>query len=146
MANHYGTLEKADTYFSERLNTSIWEMSIVSDRTKAMLMATKAIDRLNYANVKTAELQFPRGDDTVVPVEIEYACYEIALALLDGVDVDQEAQTIGVMSETYSGVRSTYDGDYVNHHIRAGIPSIIAWDYLKPFLRDPRLLNVSRVN
>ena len=146
---YYGSISGAINYFNHRLNTSVWDQAIYNEREAALIEATRLIDNLNYGGSKAdsiQNLQFPRNNDTVVPVEIEYATYEIAISLLDGVDMDQEAQTIGVMSEAYSGARTTYDGDYVNDHIRAGIPSIRAWDYLKPFLRDPRLLRVSRVN
>lgn len=146
--DYYGTVERADTYFSRRLNTGPWDSALANDRESALIMATRAIDKLNIGGDKASEtqnLQFPRNDDSDIPVEIEYACYEIALALLDGYDQDQEAQTIGVLSEAYSGVRTTYDASHVSEHIRAGIPSIEAWAYLKPFLRDPRKLRLSRV-
>jgi hypothetical protein len=145
----YGSNTGAEAYFTERLNTDAWDNALVKDRTAARAQATRAIDQLNFENCKNdplQELQFPRGDDIVVPIEVEYATYELLLKLLEGVDVDQEAETIGVLSELYSGVRTTYDESHVNEHIRAGIPSIEAWRYLKPFLRDPRSLKVSRVN
>lgn len=146
---YYGTISRANIYFSKRLDTSAWDDAIYNDREAALIMATRAIDKLNFAGDKADEdqsLQFPRGDDTEIPVEIEYANYELALALLDGVDQEQEVQTIGVLSEAHSGVRTTYDGDYVNEHIRAGIPSVEAWELLYPFLRDPRQLRFSRVS
>jgi hypothetical protein len=146
---YYGSLVGANSYFTKRLNSQLWEASIINDRESALVMATRAIDGLNYAGDKADSdqvLQFPRGDDTAIPVEIEYACYELALKLLDGADLEQESQTVGVMSESYSGVRTTYDGDYVNDHVRAGILSIEAWNFLKPFLRDPRQVRISRVN
>lgn len=147
--NYYGSISRANVYFSKRLNTRVWDEAIYSDREASLIMATRAIDRLNFAGDKNDSeqaLQFPRNDDTDIPIEIEYATYELALTLLDEVDMDQEVQTLGVLSETYSGVRTTYDADYVNEHIRAGIPSIGAWEYLRPFLRDPSLVRLSRVS
>lgn len=146
---YYGLLLSADLYFENRLNSDKWTSSTVNDRQRSLIQATRAIDKLNYANVKnviTQNLQFPRGDDTVVPREIEYANYEIGIKLLEGVDLEIESDTLGILSETYSGVRSTYDADFVNEHMRAGIPSIEAWEYLKPFLMDQRQLKLSRVN
>jgi len=145
----YGSIARADTYFSKRLNTGTWDRSTSNDKESALIMSAAAIDKLNFAGSKndsTQSLQFPRNDDTDVPVEIEYAAYEVAIALLDGYDKDQEIETLGVLSEAYSGVRTTYDIHYVNEHKRAGIPSSEAWDYLKPFLRDPTQLKVSRVS
>jgi hypothetical protein len=147
--NYYGTISRANAYFSKRLNTKAWDNAVYGDREAALIMATRAIDRLNFAgdkNDSTQDLQFPRGDDTEVPASVEYANYELALTFLDEVDMDQEIQTLGVLSETYSGMRTTYDADYVNEHIRAGIPSIEAWEYLRPFLRDPTQVRISRVS
>lgn len=146
---YYGTLTGAETYFDNRLKSDKWANSIVGDQQKALIQATRAIEKLNYENSKNdadQSLQFPRGNDTTVPVEIEYACYEIAIKLLEGYEPEIEAETLGILSETYSGVRSTYDGIFVNDHIRAGISSIEAWLYLKPFLFDPREIKLSRVN
>lgn len=145
----YGSIARAEQYFSERLGTRAWDTAVILDRTKALLMATRAIDRLNFAgslHSDSQELQFPRGDDTTVPVDIEFACYELALAFLDGVDLEQEANSVNVASDAFSGVRTTYDADTYAEHMRAGIPSIVAWQYLKPYLRDPREILLSRVN
>lgn len=145
---YYGTQDRADIYFNKRLNTAAWDEALLSDKESALIMATRLIDRLNFAgdkNDSAQSLQFPRGDDTDVPIEIEYACYEVALALLDGYEPEQEVESLGVLSETYSGVRTTYDGYHVNEHLRAGIPSIEAWEYLRSFLRDPTQVRLSRV-
>ncbi len=146
---YYGTLTAADQYFNFRLSSDSWTDATVADREKALIQATRAIERLNYANhknVSTQTLQFPRGDDTVIPREIEYANYEIGIKLLEGVDSEVEAQSLGVMSEAYSGAKTAYQAGFVNEHLRAGIPSILAWEYLKPFLRDNLQLNLTRVN
>ena len=147
--DYYGSIVRAEQYFSERLGTRAWDTAIILDRTKALLMATRAIDRLNFAgdkSVSTQALQFPRGDDTTIPVDVEFACYELALVFLDGIDLEQEANSVNVASDAFSGVRTTYDADTYAEHMRAGIPSIVAWQYLKPFLRDPREILLSRVN
>ncbi len=147
--NFYGTVPRANNYFARRLNTGTWDNAILDDKEAALVMAARAIDKLNFAGDKavvTQELQFPRGDDTIVPIEIDQAGYEIALAFLDDYDLEQEAQTIGVVTEAYSGVRTTYDADFVPEHTVAGIPSIEAWRLLKPFLRDEKVLRLSRVS
>lgn len=149
MNSYYGTLTEADEYFSKRLNSDVWENAVINDREKSLYMATAAIDKLNFAGFKatdTQELQFPRVGDTVVPQEIEYACYECALAFLDGVNLEQEAQTIGVLTESYTGVRTAYDESHLNEHLRAGIPTIDAWSYLKPFLRDAQQIIFNRIS
>lgn len=146
---YYGTLAAAEHYFAYRLNSGYWDNATIADREKALIGATRLIDRLNFANSKydaEQNLQFPRGTDTTVPIEIEYAVYEIGIKLIEGVDSEIDAQTLGVMSESYSGVQANYHENFVNEHIRAGIPSIEAWEYLKPFLRDSRQVNLARVN
>jgi len=146
---YYGTQSRANVYFSKRLKTQVWDSALYNDREAALIMATRKIDRLNFAGNKhesTQDLQFPRGDDVEVPVEIEYATYELALVLLGDYDENQEITSLGVLTEAYSGVRTTYDGTYVNEHIRAGIPSVEAWDFLRPFLRDHVQVRLSRVS
>lgn len=147
--SYYGTLTAADHYFEYRLNSSDWSDSVIKDRERALIQATRLIDKLNFESDKYDAdqiLQFPRGDDTTIPIEIEYAAYEIAIKLLEGIDNDLEAQGLGVLTETYTGVRTTYQDGFVNEHLRAGIPSIEAWEYLKPFLRDSKRLTLARVS
>lgn len=146
---YYGTLVAADLYFANRLNGDCWEQAIVKDRQTALIAATRLVEKLNYAGDKhltSQMLQFPRGTDVVIPVEIEYAAYEIAIKLLEGVNQEIEIQTLGVMTESYSGIRTAYDPEFVNEHIRAGIPSSDAWALLKPFLRDQRQVTLQRVS
>lgn len=146
----YGTLVEAEVYFSQRLNTTQWDLALVNDRTAALSMATRAIDRLNFAGDKAdedQELQFPRDDDTEVPEAIRIAAYECALRYVDGVDLDHEARDIGVLANsTSAGTRTTFQEGTVAEHLRAGISSAEAWYYLLPFLRNPHDLTFSRVS
>lgn len=147
MTTYYGTLTDAEAYFSRRLHVFAWDEAVISDREKAMYMATRAINRLNFAGevaVAGQELQFPRGDDTEVPADICEACYEEVLLLLDGLDADEESSAIGVVSEALSGVRTTYDVHRAPEHVVAGILSAKAWKLLRPYLRDDRTISLSR--
>ena len=138
-----------NTYFATRLNTDAWDESSTADRTAALTMATEAIDRLNLRGDLAdddQELQFPRDADTDIPADIKKACAEIALALLDGVDPDLEFENLGMTSQGYSNVRSTYDRSRAVEHVVAGIPSITAWRYIKPYLRDGHSVRVHRVS
>ncbi|MFA5345378.1 MAG: hypothetical protein WC315_03810 [Candidatus Omnitrophota bacterium] len=173
MASMYGSLVKANAYFLTRLHSEPWENSSASDQTKALYTATRIIDRLNYKGYKHAvylileaaesyddvtqaarrtaeasqELEFPRDSDTVVPTDVETACFEIALALLDGVDPDIELENLGVTNQSYSGVKTAYNRDQQPiEHLLHGIPSAMAWRILKPFLRDGRAVTTARVN
>jgi len=145
----YCTIAEADAYFSGRLNTDAWDDATSGDQVKALVQATRMIDRLNFKGEMTDEdqqFQFPRDDDTLVPEDIKYACSEIALALLDGVDPELEFDNLRMVSQGYANVRSTYDKDSPPQHFVAGIPSVTAWRYLKPYLRDVNAVDLSRVS
>ena len=145
----YATEAEAILYFSGRLNADAWDDADSYERDKALINATRIIDRLNFKGTKTVDaqvLQFPRDNDTVVPDDIKSACSEIALALLDGVDPELEYDNLSMVSQGYANVRSTYDRSMPSEHVAAGIPSVNAWRYLKPYLRDVSAIDVSRVS
>jgi len=145
----YMTVEDADLYFANRLYVRTWECSSAEEKRKGLYSATEIIDRLNFSGVKavsTQTNQFPRDTDTVVPDDVQKAAAEIALALLDGVDPDMEYENLALKSQGYGGVKSTYSEDASQPHKVAGIPSVMAWRYLRPYLRDPNGLQLFRVN
>ncbi len=93
------------------------------------------------------ELEFPRGADTEVPEAIRRACYEIAHTLLDGKDPELELENLGIVSQGYASVRTTFSRTNVPvEHIVNGVPSALAWRLLVPFLRDDDAIRVSRVS
>ena len=68
------------------------------------------------------ELEFPRGADTEVPEAIRRACYEIAHTLLDGKDPELELENLGIVSQGYSSVRTTFSRTHVPvEHIVNGV-------------------------
>ena len=143
----YASLSEAATYFSERLRTAPWDDASQDDKLKALKMATRAIDRLNFAGYKhdaAQEFQFPRGDDTVVPQDVKDACCELAITFLDDVDADMEVENLSNSQQGIGDAKTSRDTSYVQLHIRAGIPSIKAWSLLTPYLDDPRNVDVSR--
>jgi len=155
----YLTPEDAQEYADERLNAEAWDDAVDEDGSsfgqpgtltyKALAMATKIIDRLNYRGDKYdsgQENQFPRGTDTTVPTDIEEACFEIALALLDGIDPQLEGENLRMKSQGYANVRSTYDSDMPAPHMVAGVPSLVAWRYLVPYLRDVGMVDMLRTS
>lgn len=145
----YATESEAQTYFDSRLHTEPWDDASTTDRSKALAQATKIIDRLNFSGEKTEstqELQFPRGGDTEVPQDIKDASAEIALALLDGVNPDLEYENVFMTSQGYGGIRSSYDRRVKPPHVLAGVPSFIAWTYLKPYLIDGLNIELHRTS
>ncbi len=144
----YATIAEADALFFDRiLNKRPWECAGSSERDIALAQATDIIDRLNFLGEKTDENQtnqFPRKDDTVVPDDIKRASSAIALALLDGVDPELEYENLHLKSQGYGSIRASYDQVPPQPHTVAGIPSVTAWRYLKPYLRDPNTIDLFR--
>jgi len=154
----YDTYANADTYFATRLHVLAWTESTTPDKTKALTEASARIDRLRFKGVKVLEAQsldWPRyltSDDqdddaqTATPTDIKIACYEIAFALLDGVDPEMEFENLAVSSQGFSSVRNTYARGDAPEHIAAGIPSAFAWRFLKPWLTVGNVTKLSRVS
>ncbi len=143
----YGTLEKADNYFARMREGQRWVYTDRLKRLQALVSATKRIDRLNFqGDMASADqpLQFPRGTDTEVPVDIEQACYELALVLLKGVDPDTEQDNLSHTVQAFGGLRSEYDRSFVPAYLRAGIPSATAWNLLLPYLKERREIEIRR--
>lgn len=170
MAESYATIQEAEAYFVDRLHETAWSLSLPAERPKALLAATRIIDSLSYkgykaavqtlltadpdatlAEIRVAEasqaLEFPRGADTEVPEQILWACYEIAYALLDGVDPDFELENMSMNNHGIGSVRVSYNRNQEPlEHFMNGVPSATAWKYLKPFLRDDDSVKLIRVS
>ena len=145
----YVTPTEAQTYIDTVLDATAWDEATFKEQQKALTMATRAIDRLDFQGEKADEdqsQQFPRGEDTDVPADICSACVELALRLLDGVDIDLEDEGLRIKAQGYASARITYDSEFTPEHVRAGIPSKRAWAFLKPYLRDLEQLDLARVD
>jgi hypothetical protein len=103
-------------------------------------------DRDLTVNPWYQELQFPRNGDKIVPVAIKQATCEIAYQYLNGFNFELEIQSLGVIHQSFSSTRDSFDRRFAQEHIRAGINSAKAWIYLKPFLRDPKHLRIARTS
>lgn len=167
---YYGDLTEANSYFAARLHETAWTQASTDDRPKALWSATQIIDTLNYkgnkatvyallldnpkatlAEIRAAEAeqyhQFPRGTDTEVPTAIRVACYEIAHSLLDGKDPEMELENLGITSQGYGSVRTTYERNQVPiEHLINGVPNAMAWRLIRAFLRDGDALKISRMS
>ena len=167
--DYYGTLVEANDYFDNRLHEAAWYGAKPNDRPKALIAATRILNTLNYKGfkhtvydvlqadaeaseetIRAAEIaqpnEFPRGPDTVVPEDIRTACYEIAHSLLDGKDPELELENLGISSQGYESVRTTFSRSQVPiEHIVNQVPSALAWRYIRPFLRDEDAIKLARV-
>lgn len=151
----YDTYINANEYFTNRLHTLAWDEATSTEKTIALTEATQRIDRLRFSGAKVdddQEMEFPRyyddeveGDETT-PDDIKIACYELAMALLDGVDPDFEAENLTVVSQGYSSVRMARSSMIPQDHIAAGIPNLTAWRHLMPYLASDREIKINRVS
>ncbi len=176
MASQYGTMVEANVYFSNRLHTTDWDIANATDRTAAMVEAAELIDQFDYIGQKFAvqvaldalgdvdlstdenqatlrvaelsqELEFPRGDSTVVPEEIEKAGYLIAKALLSGRSPDEDLEGLAIKSTQYGGVKTSYHrGGVDQDHTAHLIPSPQAWLLIRPFIRERNAFDIQRVS
>ncbi len=104
---------------------------------------------VTQAQVQAASLSqnlaFPRGTDTVVPDTILCACYEIAHSLLDNKDPEIELENLGVISQGYASVRTTYSRNHIPiEHLVNYVPNALAWRWIKPFLQDEDAIILTR--
>jgi hypothetical protein len=144
-------LTDPNNYFSTRLHSSLWFNSSTDDQTSTLTQADRIIDSFNYISKKSDPLQsneWPRIICKVsqTPNEILYAKYEIAFALLSGIDPENELRSLRVTSRGYSSVRTTYSAADIPENIVNGVPSALAWLYLKPFFKTSGTIKIRRVS
>jgi len=112
MSGSYCTIEEANAYFSGRLHAESWGQADDSTKEKALKQATKEIDRQPLRGRKATdeqELAFPRYPDTEIPKEVQEACCEEALAILEsGNSQRRKLQQEGVQSFTAGNISETY--------------------------------------
>lgn len=153
---YYISPEDADAYFETSIsgfNNSSWVNSERSIKQRALAAATKLIDRLNFDGDKAddeQEYEFPREIDSVVqetiPLSIQYACAEIAKSIVDGIDIEIETNNLNKQSYGLSQAKTvTFNDQFVPEHLRAGIPSAIAWNYLRPYLANTKTMKLYKV-
>ena len=108
----YCTIEYADEYFQNRLHAESWGQADESTKEKALKQATRAIDRQLLRGRKTnpgQELAFPRHPDTEIPKEVQEACCEEALAILEsGNSQRRKLQQEGVQSFSLGNMSETF--------------------------------------
>jgi hypothetical protein len=167
MSDTYADLAYANNYFeTERLNADAWLNATNADQLKALLMATRFIDRFNFWGTKfdpDQTLEFPRDEEedanniiqseedeeeeetATVPDVIKRANAEIALHLLDGWNPDLENANLGMAAQGLSSAKVTYDPATTPPYRVMGLPSQTVWDLLRPYIRDVGTLEIRRV-
>lgn len=146
---HYGSLTKADLFFSHRLHAFDWTNSPAADKVRALYHASMLIDKFNFIGTKvsaTQLLEWPRqcvdsdGNVTTIsngqiPTPIDEAAYLIAEALLGGRDPQQDFEALMNKVETFGPIRTEFErARGPQEHLANLIPSPDAWQRIKPFL------------
>jgi len=152
MAQYVTTID-AQTYFDGKLHIPYWVEADEDQRNRALREASKRIDQLAFRGAKTADaqdLEWPRINtdyaDDVIPQRVKDATCEVAYSLLEGAEPDLDQENLAVTSEGYSAARATYARETAPEHFAAGIPSALAWKFLKPLLGNVRGIILSRVS
>lgn len=154
--NSYVSLDEAEQYFSGRLFTDEWDKADLITKEKALLMACRRIERLQFKGIKADPesqiLQFPRALPAVgmplyqskhrfnldytlsyivqdkVPEEVKQAQCEEALALLKyGNSTRTKLQEQNVVQIDFGSVSEEYKG-------LGKLFSKEAYELLKPYL------------
>lgn len=117
--NSYVSLEEANEYFATRLGAEFWETLDDTQKEKALITATKRIDRLPFVGYKQnlkQPLQFPRyyyascyynGGLSVadVPEQLKNAVCEEALTTLQYIENNSEEIYNGAISANYQSLK-----------------------------------------
>lgn len=132
-----------DNYLQGRLFAEAWFAATPDTKEAALSHATKIIDALSFRGLKVTTnqvLSWPRileqGSDPITPQAVYDACCEIALALVSGINPENEFRNVSKASQGYGALRHTKDTTKVDPHFVHGVPSITAWNYLRPYLTD----------
>lgn len=121
-----------DDELDTHLTTEVWIEASDDTKTKAVATANRIINRLNL-------------DTNILDNTIIEAVSEIVLVLLDGIDMNDEQDSLNVTSRSYASTKTSYDRNLALEHHRAGVPSSVAWDILKPWLIPNDTINFNRV-
>lgn len=146
--NSYVALDTANTYMASRLFTDTWNAADDDDRESALIMATRAIDRLTLVGrpaVIDQTLAFPRTtraldgtdvDTDDIPQAVTDATCEEALALLDrGNNERRKLQSEGVTSFQIGTLSEAYaTGQSGRSLVPRGLVSIEARELLSPYI------------
>lgn len=129
-ATVFGSLAGATTYFALALGGTGWSAASGTDRQKALVSATRWMQRLGLVDPSDGSTIVPDVADAGVPVPVQEGAYELADALL----TDAEAQAA---TSTGSNVKSVKAGSAEVTFFRAtnGTPlPTVAFQLLRPYL------------
>lgn len=99
----YATVEQGDAYFAAALHAANWVAASELSKAQALVTATRVLDRQSWGEAYDTQEERSSVED------IQNACLEMALALLDGSDLQSESTTAQKLSSIKAGsVSLTY--------------------------------------
>lgn len=145
----YGSVALADAYFDKRLHNWDWKNSNHQDKKAALHEASDLIDQFDFIDEKADEDQdreFPRTGETEAPKAILQATYLIAQALLSGRDPEQDLENKTITNTRFGQLMSARDTEgNTLEHLSHLIPSPLAWNLIRPYLRERTSFDISRI-
>jgi hypothetical protein len=133
IADQFATIIEAQSFLNGYLNTAAWDAANTDNRNKALKESTTRINNLNFKD------DYPDTSDV-----FKEACSLIAARLLDGIDMEAEADSLGIISQGVSSARMTREA--IPPHTVAGIPSQVAWNLLLPYMEGLTTVRLDRVS
>lgn len=129
-SNSYATVEEADAYFASRLHASLWTEDL--DKEAALITATQMLDWYTVwkgsAASTTQALAWPRVsvydtygnevDDSIIPVPIKQAIFEIALESI-AADRTTDSDLVGLKEVTAGPLTIKADTGYSRTQLTA---------------------------
>ncbi|WP_373069757.1 DnaT-like ssDNA-binding protein [Gemmatimonas sp.] len=149
-ANSYASVATATTYLDARLNSSAWTLAAVGDQERAVIEASRTLDRLDYTGWRvnaTQALSWPREDAenpdapylaatdtllhfgiTIIPTRLVDATCELALEFLRAgtSDVAGALPNAGIITKTVDVLSTTYAEPYLRAQGLARYPRVAA--------------------
>lgn len=110
----YMTIADADKYFLNRVNTAAWTGATDGLKLQALITATNKIDANYIKGRKTSPtqvLEFPRYPDTLVPRQIQIACCEEAIAIIEAYNATLAGASGNRLTLQQAGVKEFRLGD-----------------------------------
>ena len=143
-SNSYVTLVEANNYFDTRLHSLKWNEATDEDKTKALLQATKRLEREKYFGDRKSssqKLSFPRVGlgyidsillDNIIPEQLKDAQCELAIFMLSN-DITQKEVNTG-------SIKRTTMGDMSVEYLTDQTPSVSSFnelpEYIETLLED----------
>lgn len=148
-ADYYGSPFDGDLYFARLLGHVEWKTATLEDKYAAIYQASQLINSFNFigwVTDPTQILEFPRGGDLTVPVDIKYAVYDEAYQLLCGRDAEDELNELRIQSHKFGTVQTQYmQGVKPPPTVAAGMLSSKAWRRIQPYLLRADEIKLVRV-